>query len=202
MWACPKCQRAYPDDTGMCPQDGTPRPAPQASAAAALAPGLARRYRVIRRLGGGGLGTVFLAEQIALGNRPVALKVLLPELLDDPGFLLRFHDEAASTARLRHPNVVTVYESGIADDGSPYIAMEYLRGETLRHRALHFSRSACSLRSLLPICQRQTHNPFELTGVVSDQGEAMRNRDRRNHQIIGTDGPAGLFQLRPNAAVG
>jgi serine/threonine-protein kinase len=78
------------------------------------------------------MGTVFLAEQIALGNRPVALKVLLRKLLDDPGFLLRFHDEAASTARLRHPNVITVYESGISDDGSPYIAMEYLKGETLR----------------------------------------------------------------------
>ena len=144
MWACPKCQRTYPDDTGFCPRDGTPLPAPQTATEAALASGLARRYRVVRHLGGGGMGTVFLAEQLALGNRPVALKVLLRKLLDDPGFLLRFHDEAASTARLRHPNVITVYESGMSDDGSPYIAMEYLKGETLRQAVQAAARSPCS----------------------------------------------------------
>jgi serine/threonine protein kinase len=78
------------------------------------------------------MGSVFLAEQIALGNRHVAIKMLLRKLLDDPEFLRRFHNEAASTARIRHPNVITVYESGQSDDGSPYIAMEYLEGETLR----------------------------------------------------------------------
>jgi serine/threonine-protein kinase len=78
------------------------------------------------------MGSVFLAEQIALGGRPVALKVLNRKLLDDPEFLQRFHDEGASTARIRHPNVVTIHVSGQADDGTPYIAMEYLEGEPLR----------------------------------------------------------------------
>jgi serine/threonine protein kinase len=78
------------------------------------------------------MGTVFLAEQIQVGNRPVALKVLLRKLLDDPEFLLRFQNEAASTGRIHHPNLVTIHESGQADDGTPYIAMEYLDGETLR----------------------------------------------------------------------
>jgi serine/threonine-protein kinase len=55
-----------------------------------LAASLARRFRLVRRLGQGGMGAVFLAEQIALGNRPVALKVLSRKLLDDPDFLLRF----------------------------------------------------------------------------------------------------------------
>ncbi len=78
------------------------------------------------------MGAVFLAEQIQVGNRPVALKILLRKLLDDPEFLLRFQNEAASTGRIHHPNVVTIYESGQTDDGTPYIAMEYLEGETLR----------------------------------------------------------------------
>ncbi len=78
------------------------------------------------------MGTVFLAEQIAVGNRPVALKVLNRRFLDDPQFLLRFREEAASTGRIRHPNVVTLYDSGQADDGTPYIALEYLEGESLR----------------------------------------------------------------------
>ena len=91
------------------------------------------------------MGAVFLAEQIALGNRPVALKVLSRRLLDDPEFLLRFHDEATSTARIRHANVVTIYESGQSDDGTPYVAMEYLEGETLRQ--------ALRTRGALPVAE-------------------------------------------------
>ena len=92
---------------------------------AALAASLAGRFRLTRQLGAGGMGAVFLAEQIAVGNRPVALKVLSRKLLDDPDFLLRFQNEAASTGRIHHPNVVTIYESGQADDGTPYIPMEF-----------------------------------------------------------------------------
>ena len=89
-----------------------------------LAASLARRFRLARKLGAGGMGAVYMAEQVAVGNRPVALKILLRQLLDDPGFLTRFENEAASTGRIRHPNVVTTYESGQGDDGTPYIAME------------------------------------------------------------------------------
>jgi serine/threonine-protein kinase len=78
------------------------------------------------------MGAVYLAEQIAVGNRPVALKVLSRKLLDDPEFLVRFQNEAASTGRIHHVNVVTIYESGQADDGTPYIAMEFLEGQSLR----------------------------------------------------------------------
>jgi eukaryotic-like serine/threonine-protein kinase len=131
MRTCPQCERTYPDDINTCPLDQTPLPKPVKATDAELAGSLTRKYRIIRRLGEGGMGTVFLAEQIAVGNRPVALKVLLRKLLDDPEFLLRFRNEAGSTGRIRHPNVVTIYESGQADDGTPYIAMEYLEGETL-----------------------------------------------------------------------
>jgi serine/threonine protein kinase len=78
------------------------------------------------------MGTVFLAEQTGVGNRSVALKVLNKKLLDDPDFLLRFQNEAGSTGRIHHPNVVSIYESAQGDDGTPYIAMEYLEGESLR----------------------------------------------------------------------
>ncbi len=78
------------------------------------------------------MGTVFLAQQIGVGNRPVALKVLNRKLLDDPQFLLRFQNEAGSTGLIHHANVVTIYESAQADDGTPYIAMEFLEGESLR----------------------------------------------------------------------
>jgi serine/threonine protein kinase len=142
MRACPQCQRTYPDDTDFCPRDGSPLPPDSlhrvipADAGiqidANLAAGLSSRFRIVRPLGAGAMGTVFLAEQIAVGNRVVALKVLNRKLLDDPEFLLRFQNEAASTGRIHHPNVVTIYESGQADDGTPYIAMEFLEGESLR----------------------------------------------------------------------
>ncbi len=110
-----------------------------------LAASLARRFRLVRQLGSGGMGAVFLAEQIAVGNRPVALKVLNRKLLDDPEFLQRFQNEAASTGRIHHPNVVTIYESGQADDGTPYIAMEFLEGESLRQ--------ALTRRGALPVSE-------------------------------------------------
>jgi serine/threonine-protein kinase len=100
---------------------------------AQLAASLAGRFNLVRRLGQGGMGAVYLAEQIAVGNRPVALKVLSRKLLDDPNFVMRFQNEAASTGRIHHPNVVTIYESGQADDGTPYIAMEFLRTVTSRY---------------------------------------------------------------------
>jgi serine/threonine-protein kinase len=131
MKICPKCQRTYPDEFSLCPRDGTALTAQATETEAQLAAGLSRRFRIVRRLGQGGMGAVFLADQITVGNRPVALKVLNRKLLDDPDFLMRFQNEAASTGRIRHSNVVTIYESGQADDGTPYIAMEFLEGESL-----------------------------------------------------------------------
>jgi eukaryotic-like serine/threonine-protein kinase len=131
MKVCPSCQSTYPDDYSVCPRDGAPLTAQSTETEAQLAAGLSRRYRIVRRLGNGGMGTVFLAQQIGVGNRPVALKVLNHKLLDDPEFLLRFQNEAGSTGRISHPNVVTIYESAQAKDGTPFIAMEFLEGESL-----------------------------------------------------------------------
>ena len=131
MKTCPTCRQTYSDDVEFCVRDGAHLTAQATETETQLAGQLSRRFRIVRRLGAGAMGTVFLAEQIAVGNRPVALKVLNRKLLDDPEFLLRFQNEAASTGRIHHANVVTIYESGQADDGTPYIAMEFLEGESL-----------------------------------------------------------------------
>jgi len=132
MKICPTCQKTYPDDFSLCPRDGARLAAQATETEAQLAAGLSGRFRIVRRLGAGAMGTVFLAEQLGVGNRPVALKVLNRKLLDDPEFLLRFQNEAGSTGRIHHQNVVTIHESGQDDDGTPYIAMEFLEGESLR----------------------------------------------------------------------
>src|SRR3984885_3358958 len=88
------------------------------------------RYRVVRRLGTGGMADVFLAEDQQLG-RKVALKLLHRRFAEDPGFVERFRREAQSAAGLQHPNVVSVYDRGSYDD-TYYIAMEYLPGRSLK----------------------------------------------------------------------
>lgn len=88
------------------------------------------RYRIVRRLGGGGMADVYLCEDLTLG-RKVALKVLLRRFLGDAQFVERFRREAKAAAALNHPGIVAIYDWGQVD-GTPYIVMEYVEGETLK----------------------------------------------------------------------
>ena len=90
------------------------------------------RYRLVRRIGVGGVGEVWEADDTVLGRR-VALKVLVQELADDPRATRRFVREARATAKLTHPNVTRVYDFD-RDGGVPYLVMELLEGDTLADR--------------------------------------------------------------------
>jgi serine/threonine-protein kinase len=87
------------------------------------------RYRIIRRLGQGGMARVFLAQDESL-HRQVAIKVLADRHSDDPHFIERFQREARAAARLNHPNIVQVYDQ--SQGGMSYIVQEYVEGETLK----------------------------------------------------------------------
>ena len=87
------------------------------------------RYQIQEELGRGGMGIVYRAHEPAL-NRPVALKVLSPALAGQPGFISRLRHEAASAARLRHPNIIHLYDF-IEDEYSAYLVMEYVPGRSL-----------------------------------------------------------------------
>jgi len=129
MKTCPLCDSAYPNHQSNCDKDGA-----LLIESRDLEPGTVIRgkYRVVRLLGHGGMGTVYLAEHILLGQHR-ALKFISSELSQDARFLKRFRHEAQAAIKLRHPNVVEVVDLDQAEDGSPYIAMEYVEGEDLRH---------------------------------------------------------------------
>src|SRR5580765_8824092 len=88
------------------------------------------RYKVLTRLGSGGMADVYCAQDLQLG-RKVALKLLHRRFAEDEEFVERFRREASSAAGLQHQHVVSVYDRG-EWDGTPYIAMEYVAGRTLK----------------------------------------------------------------------
>jgi serine/threonine-protein kinase len=107
------------------------------------------RYRLERPLGHGGMATVYLAHDEEL-HRPVAIKLLAEHLAGDAAFRKRFLREARLAARLSHPNVVSVYDAGEAEDGRPFIVMEHVPGTTLAElgqiapeRAVELAIQAC-----------------------------------------------------------
>ena len=112
------------------------------------------QYQLIRRIGGGGMGEVHLAEHVLL-KQPCAIKLIRPERAGDPGALERFEREVRATARLKHWNTVQIFDYGYADDGTFYYVMEYLPGLTLEEivsrdgpiapaRSIYFLRQLCA----------------------------------------------------------
>jgi protein kinase-like protein len=126
---CPVCSTEYPNDVKFCPNDGQTLRA-SAPAADLVGQVVADRYHVIKKLGEGGMGQVYLAEHVKMGRRS-AIKVMNPSMVHDPDAVARFNREAANASRITHPNVCAIYDFGETPDGIIYLAMEFIEGEPL-----------------------------------------------------------------------
>jgi serine/threonine protein kinase len=138
-------------------------------------------YRILDRLGSGGMGEVYLAEDTRLRRR-LALKVLAPGMSSDPDLLRRFEREAEAVAALNHPNIVTIYSVGEEDDVA-FITMELVRGQTLRQ----LMASRMLLRTVLDVS-------VQLASALSAaHAIGIVHRDLKPENIMVT--PEGLVKV-------
>ncbi|HEU4722882.1 MAG TPA: serine/threonine-protein kinase [Gemmatimonadaceae bacterium] len=124
---CPQCGTEYETAARFCPADGSAlRPKGSDSLIGSV---LADRYHILKRIGEGGMGRVYLGEHVKM-NRQCAIKVMSPALVNDAESASRFAREASSAARIIHPNVAAVFDYG-ESEGLVYLVMEYVDGEPL-----------------------------------------------------------------------
>jgi serine/threonine protein kinase len=126
MKECQHCKKCYTDDVSLCPIDGMPT-----FHTLSGEPILEGKYHLEKRLGQGGMGVVYCARHAYLKTQH-AIKVILPDLVgNDPQLVTRFRQEALAAAAIRHYNVVSVTDYGVAMGTMPFLVMEYVEGESL-----------------------------------------------------------------------
>ncbi len=137
----------------------------------------AGRYRIARKLGGGGMADVYLAEDQELGRR-VAIKLLHARYVNDEQFVERFRREATHAAGLSHPNIVSIFDRGEVD-GSYYIVMEYVEGRTLKE--LIRSRGLCPV----PVAIAYTRQILAALALRAPQrGDPPRHQAAQRHRRL------------------
>ncbi|MGD0799754.1 MAG: protein kinase [Terracidiphilus sp.] len=173
MKSCPVCSTDYPDQHTTCPVDGAVLIESHELTAGSLVRG---KYRIANKLGQGGMGVVYLADDILLGVR-VALKFLANNLCKDPKFIKRFRMEARAAYQLRHPNIVEVTNLDQGEDGSLFIAMEYVDGPSLR-TALESARGGMAVPRALEITRGIA------AGLAAAHAQGTVHRDIKPENIL------------------
>ena len=133
MKVCPKCFSEAPDETRFCPNCGEGLPAADAEEPKGLVgTTIAGKFLILSAVGEGAMGSIYKAEQTTL-SKMVCIKVLHPHLSGDRTISKRFHREARAASRIKHPNAINIIDFGTAEDGTHYIAMDFIDGQDLAH---------------------------------------------------------------------
>jgi serine/threonine-protein kinase len=179
---CPQCGTCYDSGAARCANEqaglrpiGMPRT-------------LAGRYRLERRLGRGGMGTVYEAVDVAL-DRPVAVKVVRDEWVHNPMATQRFRREARAVAGFAHPNVVTVYDYGVETGSRVFLVMELLHGTTLREE-LRRSGRLSPARTLDVL-----RGVGSAVGAAHERGFIHRDLKPENIFLVEHGGPAKVLDF-------
>lgn len=173
MKLCPACQRCYDDPEAVCTFDS--RALVTARHGSRM---IAEKYRLDSLLGRGGMGAVYSGTHVDL-DRPVAIKLLLPDFTADLDALERFRREARAAARLNHPNVADTYDYGSLPEGGAYIVMELIEGQTLRERM--DAAGLLSFTEAISIARQVT------SGVEAAHRSGITHRDLKPSNIILTN---------------
>jgi serine/threonine protein kinase len=204
---CPHCRAQLADDARFCPACGKSVVATESSGSSIpvaekdmVGREVAGRYRITKKLGEGGMGAVYRAEQISL-KRQVAVKVLRPEVSQNQQLVRRFDAEAQAVAKLNHPNIVGIYDNGQDTDGSLFIAMEYIEGKSLRsvvnHEApLHPAR-ALQIASQVAAALTEAHAHSIVHRDLKPDNVMLQDRARQKDVVRVLD--FGIAKLRDDS---
>ncbi|MBW8805907.1 MAG: protein kinase [Catenulisporales bacterium] len=178
---CDRCGDEASADANVCSRCGSPLQDPLLGAV------LSERYRIIERLGIGGMGVVYRAEHLTL-KRDVAVKVLLPEFGGKDEFVRRFEREAESASRLSHPNIINVLDFGRTPDGLLFLTMEFLAGPSLtdiiRSGPLPVPRALGIIRQML-----------RALGHAHESGVVHRDLKPDNIMLVERDGQSDFVKI-------
>ncbi len=218
MKQCPTCQRHFADTDDFCPFDGnqlhtakaTPAPSsagPDAKTSVidvVLPPGadmpglrpmeslvgatLDGRYRIEEKIGEGGMGVVFRARHIVI-EKPVAIKVLKPEVARDQNVVRRFVQEAKAASRIGHPNIVDVTDFGSTPDGTTYSVMEYVSGTTLSDEIRREGR--LYVTRVVPIVRQLAR----ALGAAHEKGIVHRDVKPENVFLVNREGKQDFVKI-------
>ena len=192
---CPACHSDNPDESRFCNKCAAPLEPPEDVTAVAtqtfvpstktLTPGtiFSGKYKIIEKLGKGGMGTVYKAEDTKL-KRTVALKFLAPALTGDAEARERFIHEAQAASALDHPNICTVHEVDETEDGEMYISMAFYKGESLKDR---IKRGPLEVEEIIDIAIQVAE------GLAKAHEEGIVHRDVKSANLMIT--PEGLVKI-------
>ena len=183
---CRNCGRRMDRGIGPCVWCGAERGAggpPDSEPDPRIGTTLEGKYRLDTRIGAGGMGAVYRATRVMIGDQ-VAVKILHADQLRDPEAAERFRREAQAAARLKHDNVVTIHDFGVADDGTLFLVMEFVEGESLRRLIEREGPVPPSVAAeiLAQVC----------SALDEAHAQGIVHRDIKPDNILVTRRPAGL----------